>query len=127
MTMPALRRLVERVDEVLADHSLDQLDREPAADDRGRGKGLVRFRRKPGKPAAHCFPHALRQRARIPTAATLIDVAQGLDEEERIAARDRRQRPGEFFVVVAGLGDVGASRRPRRGRSSCRRSAVPSR
>ena len=34
-------------------------------------------------------------------------MAQGLDEEERIATRDRRQRPGQLFVVVAGLGDIG--------------------
>ena len=102
-----LARLVERVDEVLLDHPLDQLDGEPAADDRGRGKGLVRLRRQPRKPAAHGFPHTLRQRARVPRAAAFVDVAQRLDEEERVAAGDRRQRPGQLFVVVAGLGDVG--------------------
>ena len=34
-------------------------------------------------------------------------MAQRLDEEERVAAGDRCQRPGQLFVVVAGLGDVG--------------------
>ena len=106
MTMPALRRLVERVDEILVDHALDQFDGEPTADDRGRGEGLVRLHRKSGKSAAHGFAHTLRQGALIPYAATLVDVAQGLDEEERVATGDRRQCPGEFFVVVAGLGDV---------------------
>ena len=101
-----LARLVERVDEVIADHPLDQLERKPAADHRGRRKGLVGLRRKPRKSAAHGFPNTLRQGARVPTAATFVDVAQRLDEEERIATRDRRQRPGEFFVVVAGLGEV---------------------
>ena len=61
---------------------------------------------KPRKPAAHGFAHTLRQGALIPDAAAFVDVAQRLDEEERVAAGDRRQRPGELFVVVAGLGDV---------------------
>ena len=33
-------------------------------------------------------------------------MAQRLDEEERIATGDRRQCPGQLFVVVAGFGDV---------------------
>ena len=83
-----LTRLVERVDEIIADHSLDQVERKPAADHRGGRKGLVRLRRKPRKSAAHGFTNPLRQRARVPTAATFVHVAQGLDEKERITARD---------------------------------------
>ena len=107
MTMPALARLVERVDEVVPDHALDQVQGEPAADDRGCGKGLVGLGRKPRKSAADRLTNPLRQGARIPVAATFVHVAQCLDEEERIAARDRRQGPGQLFVVVAGFGDVG--------------------
>ena len=101
-----LARLVERVDEVLADHPLDELQREPAADDGRRGQALVRFRRQPGKPAAHGFPNPLRQRARIPHAATFLDMTQRLDEEERITTGDRCQCASQHFVVVTGLGHV---------------------
>ena len=83
-----LARLVERVDEIVPDHVLDQFQGEPAADDRGRRKRLVRLRRKPRQPAAHRFTHPLRQGARIPLAATLVHMAQGLDQKERVATGD---------------------------------------
>ena len=81
-------RFVERVDEVVADDALDELHRKSAADDRRGGKSLVRLRRKPRQPAGHRFSHALWQRALIPDAAAFIDVAQRLDEEEGVSARD---------------------------------------
>ncbi len=42
-----LAGLVERVDQVGSDHVLDQFQREPAADHRGRGEGLVGLGREP--------------------------------------------------------------------------------
>ena len=42
-----LARLVERVDQVVAYHTLHQFQSEPTADDSGRGKRLIRLRRKP--------------------------------------------------------------------------------
>ena len=122
-----LARFVECVDEVIVDHTLDQVERKPAADDRGRRKGLVRLRRKPRKSAAHRFPNPLRQGARVPTAAAFVHVAQGLDEEERIAAGDGRQCPGQFFVVVAGFGDVGGDVVLVEPARAARRLAEPSR
>ena len=101
-----LARLVERIDEVLIDHALDQVDGEPAADNGGRGEGLVGFHGQPRKPAAHGLAYTLRQGALIPHPTALIDVTQRLDEEERVAARHRSQRPAKLFVVVARLGDV---------------------
>src|SRR6185436_16219484 len=62
--------------------------------------------RKPRKSAAHRFPNSLRESARVPSSAAFVDVAQGLDEEERIASRDGRQRPRQLFVVISGFGDV---------------------
>ena len=93
--------------EVIVDHTLDQVEGKPAADDRGRRKGLVGLCRKSRKSAAHRFPNPLRQGARVPTAAAFIHVAQGLNEEERISSGDGRQGSRQFFVGVSGFGDVG--------------------
>ena len=101
--MPALARLVERVDQVVPDDALDQVQGKPAADDRGGGEGLVGLDRKPGKSAAHSFSHTMGECARVPHAAALVDMAQSLDQKERVAARDGGQCVAELFVVVAGL------------------------
>src|SRR5581483_1508174 len=101
-----LTGLVERVDQIVADDFLDEVKCEPAADNCGRGERLVRLGWKSRKPAAYRFSYSLRQRARVPTAPTLVDVAQRLDEEERIAPRHRRQCASKLFVVVAGFGHV---------------------
>ena len=42
-----LARLVERVNQILLDHLLHEVQGEPATDDRSRGEGCVRLRRKP--------------------------------------------------------------------------------
>ena len=42
----------------------------------------------PRQPPARGLPHAFGQRARLPRAAGLLDVAQHLDEEERVARGD---------------------------------------
>jgi hypothetical protein len=81
-------RFVEGVDEVVPDDALDELYGKSAADDRGGGKGLIRLRRKARQSTAHGFAHPLRQGALIPHAAAFIDVAQRLDEEEGVPARD---------------------------------------
>ena len=100
--------LVECVDQVLADYLFDQVQGELAAHHRGRGQCLVRLDREPGKPAAHGFPDALWQGARVPVSAALVHMTQGLDEEERVASGDRCQRAGQLFVVVSGLGHIRA-------------------
>src|ERR1700728_1869385 len=92
-------RLVERVDQVVPNDALDQVQGKPAADDRGCRKGLVGLDRKPSKSAAHSFSHSLWERARIPHAAALVDVAQSLYEEERVAAGDGGQCVAELFIV----------------------------
>src|ERR1700730_11449545 len=101
-----LARLVKRADEIFIDHLLNEIESNPAAADRRGGKGLVRLLGKPGKSAAHGFTNALRQRGRIPNSATFVHMAQRLNQEERVATCDGRQCPSQFFVVVAGLGDV---------------------
>ena len=106
MTMPAVDASSNASRRSSLDHPLDQVDGKPAADDRSCCESLVGLDRKPGKPAAHCFSNALRQGARVPPAITFVDVAQRLDEEERIAAGDGCQGSGQVFVVIAGLGDV---------------------
>ena len=42
-----LARLVERVDQILVDHLLDEVEGESAADDRGRGESRVGLGGKP--------------------------------------------------------------------------------
>ena len=103
---PGLACFVECVDKVVTDDVLHQFQGKPAADDRGCGKRLIRFRGEPGKSAAHGFSYALWQGALVPHTAAFVDVAQGLDEEEGVTARDSSQCVGKLFVVVAGLGDV---------------------
>ena len=103
-----LRRFVECVDQVGADHLLHQLQRKPAAHHRSRTQRLVGVRRQARQPARHRFANTLRQAALVPLTAALIDMAQRLDEEERISTSHRRQGPAQFFVVVTGFGDIGA-------------------
>ena len=100
-------RFLEGVDEVRAHHRLDQGEREPATDDGRRCESLVGRDGQSGQSAAHGFSNALRQRALVPAAPALVDVAQRFDEEEGVATRDRGQRPCQLLVVVACLGDVG--------------------
>src|ERR1700722_19052907 len=101
-----LGRLVERVNQILLDHLLHEVQGEPAADDRGCGKGLVGLDREPRKSAAYGFSHSPLERGGVPEAAALVDMAQSLDQKERVAAGDGGQCVAELFVVVAGFGDV---------------------
>ena len=101
-----LAGFLEGIHQVVLDDPFDEIDREPATDDRGGPECLVGSLGETGQPAAHRFPHTLRERTRIPAPATLVDVPQRLDEEEGVATRHRRQRPRQLLVVVAGRGDV---------------------
>ena len=102
-----LARLGDRVDQLGAAHLLDEREVERRADDRGDRERVVRRVRQARQPPAGGLAHAFGQRAGLPRAAGLLDVAHHLDQEERVARRHLGELAPEGAVGVADRGEVG--------------------
>ena len=97
---PRLTGLGHGVDEVAAHDVLDQLDIEGRAHHRRDREGVVGRSRQAGEPPPRCLTNAFREAGRIPCPARLLDMAQHLDQEERVAPGDLGDRSRQCVIGV---------------------------
>ena len=94
------------VGELGAAHLLDEAEVEARPGDRRHRQRIVGPVREPRQAPPGRLPHTLGERARLPGSTGLVDVAQHLDQEERVPGGDLGELLPERPVVVAHRGEV---------------------